>query len=133
MNGPVKEEQLSETGWSLDADPPESVNNEPINDRLGLDDTGLPQVNTINPSSNINNKLNNSRTSNQNEAQSASFLPSTNNSNSNSSNKLGNSSASKSINQTISANNNNDLISLNDDQVIKEKSFNCCKKSISLE
>ncbi len=120
MNAPVKEEQLSETGWSLDADPPESVNNEPINDRLGLDDTGLPQINnTNNPSSNINNKLNNSRTSNQ----SASFLPSTNNSNSNSSNKLGNSAASKSINQTISANNNNDLISLNDDQVIKETFF----------
>jgi hypothetical protein len=39
-------------------------------------------------------------------------LPSTNNSNSNSSNKVGNSAASKSINQTISANNNNDLISL---------------------
>ena len=117
MNAPVKEEQLSETGWSLDADPPESVNNEPINDRLGLDDTGLPQINnTNNPSSNINNKLNNSRTSNQ----SGSFLPSTNNSNSNSINKLGNSAASKSINQTISAN-NNDLISLNDDQVIKEK------------
>jgi hypothetical protein len=28
---------MSETGWSLDADPPESVTNEPINDRLGLD------------------------------------------------------------------------------------------------
>ena len=38
VNAP-REEQLSETGWSLDADPPESVNNEPINDRvLGLDD-----------------------------------------------------------------------------------------------
>ena len=31
----MKEEQLSEA-WSLDADPPESVNNEPINDPLGL-------------------------------------------------------------------------------------------------
>jgi hypothetical protein len=127
VNAPFKEEQLSETGWSLDADPPESVNNEPINDRLGLDDTSLPQVNTNNPLANINNKLNNSRTSNQ----SASFLPTANNLNS--SNKLGNLAASKSINQTISANNNNDLISLNDDQVIEEKIFIAVKKSISLE
>ncbi|CAF0809811.1 unnamed protein product [Brachionus calyciflorus] len=29
---PAKEEQMSETGWSLDADAPESVSNEPIND-----------------------------------------------------------------------------------------------------
>lgn len=35
---PSKEEQ-SETGWSLDADASESVINEPINDRLGIDDT----------------------------------------------------------------------------------------------
>lgn len=34
----MKEEQLSETGWSLDADPPESVNNDTINDRLGITD-----------------------------------------------------------------------------------------------
>ena len=36
VNAPVKEEQLSEA-WSLDADPPESVINEPINDQLADD------------------------------------------------------------------------------------------------
>lgn len=41
---PVKEEQLSETGWSLDADPPESMNNDTINDRLGLDENSLISV-----------------------------------------------------------------------------------------
>lgn len=35
---------MSETGWSLDADPPESVANEPINDRLGLDETSVISV-----------------------------------------------------------------------------------------
>ena len=40
----MKEEQLSETGWSLDADPPESVNNDTINDRLGLDENSLISV-----------------------------------------------------------------------------------------
>lgn len=52
MNAPVKEEQLSETGWSLDADPPESVNNEPINDRLGLDENPMSN-NRANPASNL--------------------------------------------------------------------------------
>jgi hypothetical protein len=41
---PLREEQMSETGWSLDADPPESVTNEPINDRLGLDENSLISV-----------------------------------------------------------------------------------------
>lgn len=42
---PVKEEQLSETGWSLDADPPESVNNDPINDRLGIEENNTSRFN----------------------------------------------------------------------------------------
>ena len=43
MNAP-KEEQLSETGWSLDADPPESVSNEPINIRLGIEESSSGSV-----------------------------------------------------------------------------------------
>jgi hypothetical protein len=66
VNAP-REEQLSETGWSLDADPPESVNNEPLNERvLGLDEN-IPSSNTNtlqsrnNSSSNkLTNLINNS-------------------------------------------------------------------------
>jgi hypothetical protein len=109
---------LSETGWSLDADPPESVNNEPINDRLGLEENSLPPVNTNNPSNNSNsNKLNNSRAS----IQASSFLPP------NTSNKNVTIGTNKANNQSISTN-NNDLINLNDDQVFERTSFIKAKK-----
>jgi hypothetical protein len=70
MNGSSlkEEEQLSETGWSLDADPPESVNNEPISDRLiGLDidnnksrlnnqiNSFLPLASAVGPNKNVTN------------------------------------------------------------------------------
>jgi hypothetical protein len=61
VNAP-REEQLSETGWSLDADPPESVNNEPLNDRvLGLDENiSSSNTNTLQSRNNSsNNKLTN--------------------------------------------------------------------------
>lgn len=58
---PSKEEQLSETGWSLDADASESVTNEPINDRLGIDDNSSAsryQRNVQNLPANSNNQIN---------------------------------------------------------------------------
>lgn len=60
---PSKEEQ-SETGWSLDADASESVINEPINDRLGIDDSssvarGVNQRSGPGSSSTISSSSNN--------------------------------------------------------------------------
>ena len=136
VNAPVKEEQLSETGWSIDADPPESVNNEPINDPLGLDDTNsLIQINqntaTTTPSSNYTTQPTN-RLSNIARSQNPpnSFLPNNNNVNSNSNHtanvnvnsKSGiiSSNSSTNTNKTSLTSNresNSDLINLNSDQV----------------
>ena len=90
MNAPVKEEQLSETGWSLDADPPESVNNEPINDRLGLDENPMSN-NRANPASNL-------RTLNS----SGSLIPLASNPNSNATLNSASSNANNLIQFTVS-------------------------------
>ena len=108
VNAPVKEEQLSETGWSIDADPPESVNNEPINDRLGLEENSV-----------TNNRPNNSM-SNQNGL----LLGATSASNTNSINKNVSINGNKSFNQSLSTN-SNDLINLNDDQVNERLKIFC--------
>lgn len=69
----MKEEQLSETGWSLDADPPESVNNDTINDRLGLDENSLISVSSSSANT-VSTYSTNSRY-NQKPAMSNSILP----------------------------------------------------------
>jgi hypothetical protein len=69
-NQPVKEEQLSEA-WSLDADPPESVMNDPLDDNTG--NSRLNSSSSINTEARKADLINQNINSNNNNCNLISF------------------------------------------------------------